>query len=108
MQIGEMAKLIRSKNAGPFSMTIDILFEHESYYDRVKNSPDFNVDTIANVYKLNSADIDIYTCDPILAIKISFNRPVISGDIGDTDVFGGQQHGPIVDMEIPDRNNASY
>lgn len=101
MKLGEMAKLIRSKNAGPFAMTIDILFERPEYYEKVRNSNYFNVETIANIYQLTKKDIDIFTCDSILAIKISFDRFIIAGGIGDTDVFGGQQHGPIVNMEIP-------
>ncbi len=39
--------------------------------------------------------------DRALALKASIPRPVPSGDIEDTDVFGGQQHGPLVDLEIP-------
>jgi hypothetical protein len=39
--------------------------------------------------------------DAACAIKITIPRPVISGDIDDTDVFGGQQYGPLVDLEIP-------
>lgn len=108
MKIGEMAKLVRSKNAGPFSLTIDILFDNESYYSMVKNSPAFNIETIATVYRLNSTEIDLFTCDRILAIKISFNRPITSGDVGDTDVFGGQQHGPLVNMEIPEINTSNF
>lgn len=101
MKIGDMAKLIRSKNASPFSLTIDILFENKAYYERVKNHNEFNENLIANLYKLDKHEIDIFYCDPILAIKISFDRPVVAGDIGDSDVFGGQQHSSMVRMEIP-------
>ena len=100
MQIGEMAKLIRSKNAGPFSITIDLLFENEAYYRRVKTSPSFTVETIAELYHLDRSEMHMVTCDPILALKISFDRPIIAGDIGDGDVFGGQQHGPLVELEV--------
>jgi hypothetical protein len=34
------------------------------------------------------------------AIKVTIPRPVISGDIMDSDVYGGQQHGPFVELEI--------
>jgi hypothetical protein len=37
-----------------------------------------------------------------LALKASIPRPAPSGDPADTDVFGGQQHGPLVDLEIPE------
>src|SRR5690625_4595407 len=102
MKLGDMAKLIRSKNAGPFSLTIDILFENNVYYEQVKRSNHFSKESIARLYKLDDIDVCIFYCDPIRAIKISFDRPVIAGDLGETDVFGGQQHGPIVNMIIHD------
>jgi len=40
--------------------------------------------------------------DAASAIKVTIPRPVISGDIDDTDVFGGQQYGPLVDLEVPE------
>ena len=39
--------------------------------------------------------------DRALALKASIPRPAISGDLEDSDVFGGQQHAPLVDLEIP-------
>ncbi|MGZ9039111.1 MAG: DUF4387 family protein, partial [Burkholderiales bacterium] len=39
--------------------------------------------------------------DAANAIKITIPRPIVSGDVNDTDVYGGQQHGPLVDVEVP-------
>jgi hypothetical protein len=36
-----------------------------------------------------------------MALKCSFPRPVPSGDFMDPDVFGGQQHAPLVNLELP-------
>jgi hypothetical protein len=41
--------------------------------------------------------------DAANAIKVTIPRAVISGDIEDTDVFGGQQYGPLVDLEVPEQ-----
>lgn len=100
MRLGDIAKLIRSKNAGPFLLTIDILFEDQEAYLKVIDSKSFSLKTICDIYQLEEGSIRLFTCDRINAIKISFNRLVSSGGLGDTDVFGGQQHGPLVDLEI--------
>jgi hypothetical protein len=100
LKLYEAAKLIRSKNAGPFTLTIDILFENVQIYSQVKNSRKITSGLIANMYGLPVQKIKIYECDDALAIKISFPRLVSSGGIGDYDVFGGQQHGPLVELEI--------
>jgi hypothetical protein len=39
--------------------------------------------------------------DPALAFKATLPRLVPAGDIGDTDVYGAQQHGPLLDVDIP-------
>jgi hypothetical protein len=46
-------------------------------------------------------DVLLFYCDNALAIKISIPRPRFSGDLGDSDVFGGQQFAPLVDLEVP-------
>lgn len=100
LKLGEMAKLIRSKNAGPFTLTIDIIFENKEAYQMVKKSRNFNAKMIADLYQLDEEEIRLYSLDLVNAIKISFDRQITSGDLGDTDVFGGQQHGPLVHLEI--------
>jgi hypothetical protein len=43
----------------------------------------------------------LFAHDRAHAFKASVPRPVASGDPEDGDVFGGQQHGPLVDLEVP-------
>jgi hypothetical protein len=100
MKLCDIAKLIRSKNAGPFMLTIDILFEDEKSYQQIKRSKRLNPKLISNIYGVPENKIKLFECDDAYAIKISFPRLVSSGDIGDNDVFGGQQHGPLVYLEI--------
>jgi len=100
MILGKLARLIRSKNAGPFMLTIDIIFENKENYNKVIESKNFNVKKIGQLYRINESEITLIKCEEINAIKISFKRLVSSGDLGDTDVFGGQQHGPLVSIEI--------
>ena len=100
-KLADMAKLIRSKNAGPFELTIDIMFDNESNYVKVKNSKKINRTFISKLYRININDIKVVYFDVAYAIKISFPRPIVSGSFRDSDVLGGQQYGPLVDLEIP-------
>ncbi len=99
-KLGDFTKLIRSKNAGPFWLTIDILFDNYEAYEAVKQSGAVNVSTIASLYHVSTEHVHVTYHDMALAIKVSFPRLVSSGAVGDGDVFGGQQHGPLVDLEI--------
>jgi hypothetical protein len=99
-KLADMAKLIRSKNAGPFELTIDIMFEDQASYVKVKNSKRLNPAFISDLYQTKTSDITVEYFDAAYAIKISFPRPVVSGSFKDSDVFGGQQYGPLVDLEF--------
>ncbi|MET3506212.1 DUF4387 domain-containing protein [Halalkalibacter oceani] len=102
MKLYEWASLIRAKNAGPFMLTIDILFETEEALQHVHNSGILSAAFISNVYHVPEAQVESYLCEEAKAIKFSFPRPHAAGDFEDKDVFGGQYHAPLVNVEIPD------
>ena len=98
----EITKLIRSKNAGPFVLTFDIMFDDESAYRRTRDAEVITPRLMARMYKVPEDEVQLFHVDNALAIKVSIPRPAISGDLDDSDVFGGQQYGPLVDLEVPD------
>ena len=100
MKLYELAKLIRAKNAGPFMLTIDILFEDEASYEKVIASKKLTQELIAELYKMPLEQIEYYELPLARAIKFSFPRKHIVGSFGDSDIFGGQEHWPLVDIEI--------
>jgi hypothetical protein len=101
VQIKDIAKIVRSKNAGPFLFTFDIIFEDFDIYKKVKDSKVINPILIAELYNLpKDYKISTFELDPANAIKITFPRPIPSGSVGDTDVCGAQQHAPLYDIEI--------
>ena len=98
-----LAKVIRSKNAGPFELTFDIMFDDPASYDRVKKSGAINVHAIAGLYRVRADDVLVCRpYDPAVAFKITIRRPVGSGDITDRDVYGCQQHVPLMKIEVPE------
>ena len=98
--LGSLARLIRSKNAGPFELTFDIMFADQATYERVKRSNALNRDVVARLYGLGPDKVKFFFSDYALAIKASIPRPYFQGDLGDADGHGGQQYAPLMDIEI--------
>lgn len=99
----DIAKVIRSKNAGPFSITLDVLFESEAVYQKVKASNLINKPLIAKLYHIPEESIsEMVYFDQAYGIKVTYDRPISSGTIGDRDVYGAQQHAPLMLLPVDD------
>lgn len=100
-RIRDIAKACKSKNAGPFELTIDVVFDQRSLYERVRATGVLGPDLFARLYHVRPEDV-LFTEYPAgNAFKATIPRLVASGDVGDTDVYGAQQHAPLLDVEIP-------
>ena len=98
----ELARVVRSKNAGPFELTFDIMFDDPAKYERVKRSGAINAHRIAQIYGVRLDDVLVCRpYDPAVAFKITIRRPVGSGDVTDRDVYGCQQHVPLMAIQVP-------
>lgn len=100
-KLWQVTKLIRSKNSGPFELTFDIIFKERATYEKVRDAKTINAEWFGKTYRMKSELVAIINYDAANAIKITIPRPVISGDVDDGDVFGGQQYGPLVNLEVP-------
>lgn len=98
MRLREAARVVRSKNAGPTQVTLDIMFDKIEMYERALQSNALSPMAIAERYGVSEADVIPYPA--ALSIKIVIPRRIIAGTPGDTDVYGAQQHRPILDVEI--------
>ena len=97
----EMAKVLRSKNSGPFEITLDALFDDADIYHAVKSSGKITKAAVAKAYGLETALVDEPVFfDAALGIKITLAREVSSGTCFDRDVYGAQQHAPFMNIEI--------
>ncbi|MCC3373256.1 DUF4387 domain-containing protein [Cohnella sp. REN36] len=102
MRLYEAAKVLRSKNSGPFELTLDVLFEDADLYRRVKTLGLIDRKTISELYQIPEDRItQLVYFDPALGIKITLARKVSSGTFPDRDVYGAQQHAPLMALELP-------
>lgn len=100
-RIRDIAKVCKSKNAGPFQLTIDVVFETRATYDAVAATGVLTPALIAKLYDVGEEDV-LFTPYPAgLAFKATIPRAIPAGDPGDTDVYGCQQHAPMLDVDIP-------
>ena len=101
-KLSELAKTVRSKNAGVDLITFDIIFADASVYQRVKQARVLTRETIAKLYGIVPERIaDFVEFDPANAIKFTIYRVQPSGSPGDPDIFGAQQYAPLLDIDVP-------
>src|SRR6202040_1850177 len=99
--LGDLEKLVRSKNSGPFCLTIDIMFDDAEAYLGARDAEIVNRASVARLYTRHPAEIIVVNHDTALAIKVSFPRPQSSGSKHDSDVYGGQPYPPLLGLEVP-------
>ena len=98
-KLADVADVIRSKNAGPYELTLDIIFAERFWFDEALRSELISSPKIAKLYGIKESDVlSIVPFPPALAIKATLRRPLASGTVGDTDVYGAQQHAPLLTL----------
>lgn len=98
----DLARIVRSKNAGALLFTIDLIFEDIAAYVRVRDSAAFAPRNIGPLFGVTDNQVRIFHCEDALALKITVPRRTRSGDPGDADVYGAQQYAPLLSVDIPD------
>ena len=100
-KLKDIAKACKSKNAGPFELTLDIMFEDAATFDKVRATGVINPELIAALYHVPVESVVFTEYPPAFAYKATIERRIASGALGDTDVYGAQQHAPLLEVEIP-------
>ena len=100
-KLADLAKTIRSKNAGTDKITFDIIFRERETYELVKRSGVLTRDSVCHILKVDPERLtDFVEYDPAYAIKFTILRVRPSGSAGDGDIFGAQQYAPFLEVEV--------
>ena len=99
-RLDTLASVIRSKNAGPTLLTIDLFFPEAAAYARAAASPALAVAACAALYGVEAAQVQRHLLPDIRAIKFTLPRRIVAGDPGDGDVYGAQQHAPLLGVLV--------
>ena len=100
LTVGDLAELVRSKNAGPFWQTIDVFFSNDENYRAVADNASLDPNVIGRLYGVEADNVQIYRLPDIRVVKISFPRPSIQGGRHDRDMHAGQQHVPLAQLAL--------
>ncbi len=96
-KLTDIADIIRSKNSGPYELTLDVMFKDFESFHKACDRKIFNEKVVCDLYRITPDKIiNIIEFHPAKAIKITIKRPICSGDLGETDVYGAQQHAPLL------------
>jgi hypothetical protein len=99
--LGTLAKVVRSKNSGPFQLTIDVLFADRASYELVRSSGALTREAVAGAYRVEIDRVrGVYFWEAALAVKVTLDREVSAGAPGDHDCYGAQQHAPLLPLVI--------
>lgn|SRR3990172_6984452 len=100
--IGDCCSVVRTKNAGPFLITADLIFKSASVYRTVLAQGLLTKERIAAAYGLSTQEILVFeTYDDVAAVKVVFPRRHPSGSPGDTDCYGMNQEVPLLSIRFP-------
>ncbi|KAK3987284.1 hypothetical protein QBC44DRAFT_351900 [Cladorrhinum sp. PSN332] len=106
MPLYQLAKTLRTKNAGPYQLTLDVLFPTRENYDRVFKSGVLTREAVLRLYGLEGGREDeLLECmwwEPALAFKATMKRPKVSGGWEDEDVHGSGGHVGVMGVLVPD------
>lgn len=96
--LGDLAIEVRSKNAGPFWMTLEAFMPDERTY-RIADAL-ITADLIAELYHVDPGSLRIFRIPDLHVVKVSFPRPVVQGSPHDRDMHAGQHHVPLAGVVV--------
>tara|TARA_R110002049_G_scaffold142277_3_gene304155 strand:+ start:3211 stop:3510 length:300 start_codon:yes stop_codon:yes gene_type:complete len=96
--LGDIVQKVRSKNAGPFWLTIDIFCGSDAAYKDVVARLDNTA--VAALLGANSQDLKRFDIASLNVVKISLPRPTVQGAINDRDMHGASWAALLSEMDI--------
>ena len=87
-RLGDAVRAVRSKNAGPFMVTVDIFCGTEAAFQRVNAT--VSTAAVGRLFRLDPASVSRYELPDIRVVKFSFPRPAPQGSRADRDMHGAQ------------------
>ncbi|MCU9848074.1 DUF4387 domain-containing protein [Defluviimonas sp. WL0024] len=98
VEIGQIAAKVRSKNAGPFWLTIDIFCRNRVDFERI--STGLETDRIAARFRADPALIKRFDIAELNVVKLSLPRPAVQGTRPDRDMHGAAWAVLVEEMEV--------
>ncbi|HEY1928524.1 MAG TPA: DUF4387 domain-containing protein [Caulobacteraceae bacterium] len=99
-ELGKIARHVRSKNAGPFWVTVDIFFKDHADFDRYAKSPALGPQLFAELYGADPALVKHIAVRSLDVLKVSYPRPQAQGWRGERDMHQGQSFARLLSAKL--------
>lgn len=99
-RLADLATVVRSKNAGPLTLSFDLMFPDREAFERALAAGSLTSERIGALYGVPPGQVSVVPYAAAHAIKIALPRRTVAGSPGDRDVYGAQQHGPLLELEL--------
>jgi hypothetical protein len=99
-KLRDVCRHVRSKNAGPFWITVDLFFRDDASYWAYKDDLGISARSLANLFGASEPSIKVIHVDTLRVVKVSYPRPKPQGWRGERDMHGGQQYVSLLELEL--------
>jgi hypothetical protein len=99
--VADLALEVRSKNAGPFWVTMELFMRDSEGYAVVADPGFLDEQVIARLYRVPAGTVQVFRLPDLNVVKVSFPRPVPQGSLHDRDIHAGQHHVPLALLPLP-------
>jgi Domain of unknown function (DUF4387) len=98
--LGDRVVKVRSKNAGPFWVTVDVFCGTLEVFEQIRSA--LRTEAVAALFQQPSQLLIRFDIRDLNVIKFSFPRPVVQGARADRDMHGAQWAILLAELEIQD------
>jgi hypothetical protein len=99
-KLKDVCRYVRSKNAGPFWVTVDLFFDSTETYSKYNDDPAISSDVIAAIYGVDAALVRRFPVSSLNMVKISYPRATPQGGVHERDMHSGQQFVPLLELQL--------
>jgi len=89
-QLKDVCRFIRSKNAGPYWITVDIFFRPDDYAAYAE-SPGLDPAALARAAGVEPGEVRKFLAPALHVVKVTYPRKRPQGGVLERDLHGGQQ-----------------
>jgi hypothetical protein len=99
-RLKDVCRYVRSKNAGPFWVTVDLFFDSAESYARYHDNPSIGSEAVARLFAVEPSQVKRFSVDSLKVVKISYPRSQPQGGVLERDMHSGQQFVRLLDAEL--------
>ena len=101
--LADVTRHVRSKNAGPFWVTVDLFFKDQGAFQAHKNDPALSPELFGRCFGADASQVKVFQVPSLNVVKISYPRPRPQGWHGERDMHAGQQYASLLGLELSSR-----